>query len=64
MPDLRAQIAERMARLGVSQSELARRAKLAQPTISQYLAGRYELTGASLERIAKALSANLTLRDR
>lgn len=43
---------------GLSQSELARRAKLNRMEVSNYLKGRYKPKEDKLERLAKALHVN------
>jgi len=48
-------------RAGVSQAELARRAKTSQPAIARLEKGNVAPTVASLDRIARALGAELVI---
>jgi transcriptional regulator with XRE-family HTH domain len=56
MPDFRESIREAMQSQCLSQAELARRAHVGQPRLSEYLAGRRDLTGDTLERVMEALA--------
>jgi ribosome-binding protein aMBF1 (putative translation factor) len=48
-------------RVGISQAELARRAKTSQPSIARLEKGQVSPTVISLDRIAKALGAELII---
>jgi transcriptional regulator with XRE-family HTH domain len=48
-------------RCGVSQAELARRAKTSQPSIARLEKGQVSPTVVSLDRIARALGAELVI---
>lgn len=54
---LRETIAARVAELGLSQSELARRCDgaVSRPMLNQYLGGHNDLTGAKLDAVLAAL---------
>lgn len=54
-PNLRTQLAARLAGLGWSQSELARRAVVHRGKLSAFLAGKADLNAESLERLIDAL---------
>ncbi len=49
------------SRAGISQAELARRAKTSQPSIARLEKGQVSPTVISLDRIAKALGAELVI---
>jgi predicted transcriptional regulator len=58
---LRESITARLASLGMSQAELARRCegKPSQPRISRYLAGKVDMSGAHIQRMADVLGLEL-----
>jgi transcriptional regulator with XRE-family HTH domain len=60
-PTFRESILTRLASLGMSQAELARRCegKPSQPRISRYLAGKVDMSGAHIQRMADALGLEL-----
>jgi predicted transcriptional regulator len=47
---------------GISHGELARRASVSQPTISQILSGKHSTTLRTVDRIAQALNCDVTLK--
>lgn len=55
--DFRAHVRDEKDRLGLSISELARRAELTQPAVSAWLSGRKDITVTSLERLLGVLAA-------
>ena len=58
---IRTTIKTRLASLGISQAELARRCdnKPSQPRINRYLAGKVDMSGKHIERIADALEMEM-----
>lgn len=65
MTDLRSIIAKRREELGISVSELARKAEMSRPTLSNYLNGpgektRDDMTGASIGKLFDALGIKCT----
>lgn len=57
--DLRLQIIDRMAKIGVSQKELARRTGICQPNINRWIRGHLDIKTRNLERILDALGGRL-----
>lgn len=49
-----------MAALGMTQGDLARKAKTSQPIIARLLSGKHQPTLATIERVAKALGIVVT----
>ncbi len=57
---LRSRIRHRLADLGWTQVELARRTGIHQPNLSKYLSGRADFTGSTLDRMLEALDMAVT----
>ena len=60
--DLGRQVRELRIRQGLSQTELARRAGMTQPAVARFEAGGTVPTLPLLERVARALGAELTVQ--
>lgn len=57
--DIRAAVRAEVERAGWTHAELAERAGLPRPRVTEYLAGRRDMTGANLDRLLEALGLEL-----
>lgn len=59
MDDLRDQVRARMEAMGITASELARRAGIARPSVYRWMNGHVEATTEWLDRLGKPLGLKL-----
>lgn len=57
-----AEAKQRLAELGWTQEELAKKIGVAQPNVAAILSGKHKPTLATVERVAKALGCSATLK--